>query len=156
METWHNVPLFGARSELAVCVIRPSAYALIEDDKERLAVVRTAQGTYLPGGGIEAGESPEETITREVREECGLIIRPGSWSVHAIQLVYSNSEQTQFEKRSTFIEGVIDETLDALNPNLSEADHELIWTGAEQAVGMLSQESHSWAVEAWRSRSLLV
>ena len=151
METWHNVPMFGTRSDLEACVIRPSAYALIEDDEGRLALVRTADGTYLPGGGIETGESPEETITREVREECGLIIRPGSWRVQAIQLVYSTSEQTQFEKRSTFIEGVVDETLD---PITSEADHELIWADADQAVGMLSHQSHSWAVEAWRTRSL--
>ena len=34
-----------------------------------------AQGKWtLPGGVIELGEAPEEAITREVREECGLDI----------------------------------------------------------------------------------
>ena len=30
-----------------------------------LAVVRTPQGFYLPGGGVEAGESPKKAIERE-------------------------------------------------------------------------------------------
>jgi len=30
----------------------------------------------LPGGGVEHGESPEEAIIREVKEECGLDIVP--------------------------------------------------------------------------------
>lgn len=40
------------------------------------------EGRYfyaLPGGGIEEGESPEETALRELKEECGLdgkIIKP--------------------------------------------------------------------------------
>ncbi len=36
-----------------------------------------AQGKWtLPGGAIEVGESPEEALIREIREECQLDIRP--------------------------------------------------------------------------------
>jgi 8-oxo-dGTP diphosphatase len=153
METWHNVPVFGARSELAVCVIRPSAYALIDDNTGRLAVVRTAQGTYLPGGGIEAGESAEETIARELREECGLIVRPAPWpnlwAVRAVQFVYSELEKTHFEKRSVFLEAAVaGHTVPGL-----EIDHELVWLPSELAIEQLSHESHGWAVECWISRT---
>ena len=153
MEIWRNVPVFGARSELGACVIRPSAYALIEDSTGQLAVVRTAQGTFLPGGGIEAGESPEETITREVREECGLIVHPAPgpnlWRVRAVQFVYSELEKTHFEKRSIFLEvAVAGHTGSGL-----EIDHELVWLPSELAIEQLSHESHGWAVECWISRT---
>lgn len=36
----------------------------------------------LPGGRLEAGEQPPETVAREVAEECGLAVRP-TRPVHA-------------------------------------------------------------------------
>ena len=148
MEDWGRALVFGVRPEVEACVIRPSAYGLVEDDHGRLAVVRTGQGTFLPGGGIEAGETPEEAITREALEECGLVIRLGVWAARAVQFVYSEPERTHFEKRSIFIDGAVAGS----GSTRLEADHELVWINSETATQILSHQSQCWAVERWRSR----
>ncbi len=56
---------------------RDSARAIIIKGK-RAAMVRSARHGYykFPGGGIEPGESPVTAMTRETREESGLIVLP--------------------------------------------------------------------------------
>jgi 8-oxo-dGTP pyrophosphatase MutT (NUDIX family) len=54
---------------------RPSVYALVYNDEGMIAsiVYRKEVGRLypLPGGGLESGESYEEAVIREVREEVG-------------------------------------------------------------------------------------
>ena len=63
---------------------RAAAYALVIDDDKKILLVRagplssTPGRWYLPGGGIEFGESPAQCAVRETREETGLSIRLGS------------------------------------------------------------------------------
>jgi 8-oxo-dGTP diphosphatase len=59
-------------------VFRPSAYALIIDDGKMLLVNTRRTGKYFfPGGAVEVGESLEEALQREVKEETGLEIEVG-------------------------------------------------------------------------------
>lgn len=54
-------------------VFRVSAKALITDEAGKLLLLQETNGEWdLPGGGIDVGEDPIQTVLREVQEECGL------------------------------------------------------------------------------------
>jgi ADP-ribose pyrophosphatase YjhB (NUDIX family) len=57
--------------------------AVVHDAAGRLLLVRRGRDPHrgrwsLPGGRVEAGESPAQAIEREVLEETGLVVRAGA------------------------------------------------------------------------------
>jgi len=135
-----SLPVFGNRVEGHAYVRRPSAYALVRNTAGEFAIVRTPHGCFLPGGGMDSGETPQETVVREVMEECGFIVKPGTVVGQAIQFVYSTEEEEYFEKVCVFVEAELVGTT-----TKSEDDHELHWLTMAQALDCLSHESHRWA-----------
>jgi len=146
---WDEVLVFGSPPPDKPATVRLSAYGLVVDPANRLAVVRTPQGVFLPGGGIEPGESPSAAVAREVLEECGLEVRTGAWSVRAVDFVYSSTEHTHFEKRSTFL----DAHPTGRRTDAREPDHQLEWLPPQVAMATLAHPSHRWAVQQWLDRS---
>ena len=70
---------------------RVGVYALIFDDERvLLAHRRDIDWWNLPGGGMEIGETVEETICREVREETGLEVQ-----VERLVGVYSKPQKQE-------------------------------------------------------------
>ena len=59
-------------------IIRPAVRALVLDPEDRVLLVRfvnpeTGEEFWtMPGGGVKPGESPQDAIRRELREETGL------------------------------------------------------------------------------------
>jgi 8-oxo-dGTP pyrophosphatase MutT (NUDIX family) len=139
------VPVFGDPTTEGSATIRPSAYGIISDGPGRYAVVRTALGLFLPGGGSDATEVAETTVVRETREECGLAVRVGAWRRTAIEHVFSVTEQEHFEKRSTFCDATVVEPLG----DPTENDHALEWLSAAEAIALLTPASHRWAIGEW-------
>jgi 8-oxo-dGTP diphosphatase len=117
------------------------------DGDGRLAVVRDAEGVFLPGGGIEPGETPEEAVAREMLEKCGLVIRVGLCLIRAVPLVRT-PDGTTFEKRSFFFDTRIDASL----PAAMLPGHETFWVAPSRAAELLSHESQAWAVRDWAGR----
>jgi 8-oxo-dGTP diphosphatase len=136
-----TVPIFGSRLEGFPYVIRPSAYVLVRNSSAEIALVRTAKGYFLPGGGIEAGETPAQAAAREAMEECGFVLSPCRYLTSAVDIVLSEDETVCFEKRSVFFEADLRETIQAQEP-----DHEVFWGKREQVMELLSHPSHRWAV----------
>jgi 8-oxo-dGTP diphosphatase len=61
----------------------PCVGAVVHDAAGRLLLIRRGHAPHaglwsLPGGRVEAGESPEAAVEREVREETGLRVRVGA------------------------------------------------------------------------------
>lgn len=61
--------------------LRVAAYGVVTDDEGRVLLARWTEGRRMawtmPGGGLEAGEDPEDAVRREVREETGYTVRVG-------------------------------------------------------------------------------
>jgi len=143
-DAWDDVPSFGVPPAMECCVVRPGAYAIVHD-AGRVALVRTREGLFLPGGGIEPGEGVDDALVREVREETGLAVRPGEWSARAIAFVDAPAEMLHFEKRGTFVECAPAGPVAAP----SEPFHELVWVDAAAAAGIVGDASHRWALVRW-------
>jgi 8-oxo-dGTP diphosphatase len=144
---WDGAPVFGERAAGADYVVRASAYGVVEGVWGLLALVRTPRGVYLPGGGMEAGETPEGAVEREALEECGLLVRAGAWRARAVQFTYPEDEQTHFEKYCVFVGAAVV----GCEGRGAEDDHQLFWADPAEAARLLTHESQRWAVTRWMS-----
>ncbi len=87
---------------------RIAAYGVCRDGAGRLLLCRAApyltlRGRwFLPGGGVQHGEDPPDSLRREMEEETGLLVKvgplldvlsdvrrvPGNTRLHTVRLVY--------------------------------------------------------------------
>lgn len=86
-----GLPVFGAKLPGVEYRLRPGSYALVFDEEGRVALVHEEGDWYLPGGGIEAEETPEQALAREVREECDCGVDFEDVSVEAIEFLETRS-----------------------------------------------------------------
>ena len=71
------------------------AGALLTDDRGRVLLVEPTYKDYweIPGGSVEADESPYAAVVRELKEELGLTVQPGRLLV--VDWVPPRAERTE-------------------------------------------------------------
>lgn len=129
------VPCFGTKMPGINYVVRPGAYAVIFDGAGAVAAVAGPGGYYLPGGGIESGESEEEAVRRELMEECSASIEILEFLGQATDYLHAGAEGAYFEKRGGFFRARFVSTPTAVE-----------WISQEEVSRIFRQGGHVWAV----------
>jgi 8-oxo-dGTP diphosphatase len=135
--------IFGTCPSDVVTEKCPCAYAVVFNEYNRVAVIRTPKGNTLPGGGCDLDESPSNAAIRNTLEEAGLTIEV-TGQIGAVDQYMCISEEVgwvleectlSLARRSGTIRHPV------------EAGHVLGWLDPAEAMGRLHHESHAWAVE---------
>lgn len=127
--------VFGTKLPGAAYRLRPGAYALVFDDAGRIALVQEEGEWYLPGGGIEAGETTEQALLREVGEECACGARIGTAFAEALEFV-ENRAGERFEVHARYFEAEFTGT-----PGVA-------WLAPAEACARTRRRSDAWAITA--------
>jgi 8-oxo-dGTP pyrophosphatase MutT (NUDIX family) len=134
--------IFGSRLKEVRYTERPAVYAVVGGENGTVAVVRGPSGMIgLPGGGSLPGETPEETLVREVREELARSVRLVSKIGEATQFFYAADDDCHYEMLAVcFLAEFPDE------PS-GQGEHELLWLPLSDAAGAFFHECHAWAAQ---------
>lgn len=156
---WHMyLGLMGERFGMARTYMDfplPSCHALIRDGDRILLIERGRppfQGYWsLPGGGVELGETVEQALQREVREETGLAVRVRRFLGYADAIDHDEAGRVRYHYVIMYFEAEVrggrlvpaDDAAEARWLTLSEAralpltdavERSFAWAGLEKGV----------------------
>lgn len=130
---------------------------VVRNDKILMIKTLPLNRWELPGGGIEIGETPEETAIRELKEECGLdgvINRPlnllhcKDGSVEYVFLVDVSEEQVAIVGTDPEVPLGVEQSIENVSwkklNELSEKDRAFLWS-----YGLLEVDDYFELVLSW-------
>jgi 8-oxo-dGTP pyrophosphatase MutT (NUDIX family) len=138
--TGSHAPIFGSPVAGVAYEQRLAAYAVIRNTTGAVAAVRASAGYWLPGGGALSGETPEETVVREVREELGRALRLINKIGEAIQYFYAVADSKYYAMRAVFFRAELAEV------PLCPAEYEVDWLDTSHPTPLFFHACHDWAI----------
>jgi len=126
---------------------RDGAYALIARDG-LIALVRHGGKLDLPGGGMDPGETPEDAVVRECREETGFAVRTGALIGEVVQYFLNDGDAPVANHARIFEADILSE-----HPETKvEMDHETVWLTPQAVLLGLEKEGYAAVVLSWMRR----
>lgn len=138
-----TIPEFGNKLDGIDYTDRRGAYAVIENDDRQIAVIETSNGYFLPGGGIDPGETDADALKRELIEETGYQVSLLAEIGAALEYIKAAREEKYYQIRSKFYKVQLDSKIGAGVEN----DHRFVWLAQEEALKLLTRQSQVWAVQ---------
>lgn len=132
--------IFGSQSPNVHYTERRAAYLVVINDG-MVAMVKSGESYFLPGGGSEAGEAAEETVVREAREELARGVNSLRLVGEAVQYFYSTVDDMHYKMLATFFAGEFTDELFETG-----GEHELAWLPLAEVERACFHECHAWAV----------
>lgn len=117
---------------------REAARAVLEDGEGKIALMYSGKNKYykLPGGGIELGESREEALARELREEVGanaeIIEEVGM--IEEQRAVANNMQQLSYTYYCKVVGKIGKNNLDE---GEKAADFQVMWVDLDEAIDLI-------------------
>ena len=140
--------IFGERLPVAYHD-RYGAY-LIAIRGGRIAAVKVPKGYFLPGGGTIPGESDQETILRECREETGCDAAAERF-VCSAEAYCEHPVLGHFHPIQRYYLG----TLAPQTHPPTDRDHQLLWLPYRELKGSFYLEMQNWALEqCWEASQI--
>ena len=135
--------VFGTQVDEHTYHARRAVYAVIRDSDGRVAAVRYRGNLFLPGGGIESGETPEQALVREVAEECAQRLQIVEKLGEALQYFYASSDDKYFAMHAVFYAGAF------LGQMPRQVALPFVWVFPDDKAQFF-HVSHVWAAQSLR------
>jgi 8-oxo-dGTP diphosphatase len=137
---------FGQQLKTEQYIDRPGAYAILLNDAEEICLINEKGRYTLPGGGSDPGESLEETVSREVKEETGYDIKIINTLDYAIQYCLAKGEG-YFKKECTYFECKVSGNLQSEY----ESGQYPEWFEPRVALEklLIEDDAHSWVLQKY-------
>jgi 8-oxo-dGTP diphosphatase len=126
---------------------RHGAYGIIKNADGLVAIVRTKNGYFLPGGGQEKGESLTECLKRECLEEIGAVVCKLNCFASGDYYFLSTTLNIDIESIGHFFTCEIDKFLDVE----TEDDNELVWLDLDEAISSMYLDNQKEALKIFKN-----
>ena len=137
-----SVPQFGKKLPGQDYPPRPGAYALVFNAEGLILAVEEGGYWWLPGGGVEAGETHEQGLVREMLEETGYAVEILKEIGRANEFTQDPINKQYRDKHCVFY--AVRLAGDSKGPQIEENHPH--WMRVEEALTKLYDETHRWAV----------
>ena len=132
--------IFGSAEPNVQYSERRAAYVVITRDG-KVALVKSGQKHFLPGGGSLPGETPEATVVREVHEELSRPMRLLHRLGEATQYFYSADDDRHYKMLAVFFAGEFTD-----KAYIGAGEHQMDWLPVTEVAQACFHECHAWAV----------